>query len=674
MSSPNKSLELQLQMKQNTEELQDFMRDLDNWENDIKRKDEELRGGSALPAETELPPVRNKDFKKTKKHKIKSRNKDSLNGAKKASRIKSWDYKAWDRLDVDKVLDELDKEDSTHESVSDDSISEDDGIRVDSEKALAEKEKGNIYFKKGKYDEAVECYTRGMTADPFNPVLPTNRATVFYKMKKYAVAESDCNLALALDRRHIKAYLRRGACRISLGKLEDAKEDYEKVLELDADNFDAKTELKKALATKAPPQEKVCEEPKKSPEVDEEEKARLSEEQQKQRAVSQKDLGNAYFKEGKYEAAIQCYTAGIEADATNPLLPANRAMAYLKVQKYEEAEADCSQAIALDSSYCKAFARRGTARVALGKLKEAKEDFEMVLMLESGNKQALTELERINKELYAKSTQDNISSESQKTEEVQQRIVKAIDKPLHLRSTKPLRRIVIEEVGYEMQNTDLAETVAPPVTDRVTPVTLTSPLANVTENSLKESDTTPESEARSAKIPKTEEITHTSLKNNDGVIPNREHMQSIADRPEDFSSEQRLAALSPVQSINIPPVPSNYFQLEADLRMLKCYPDMKCKYLRQIEPSVYPEIFQKSLEPDVFNQIMDILHQSFTGNEDSSVIFEILRSLSEVKRFDMAVMFMSSSEKNKVQALFDRVLNSGIEEASVRGLMKKYGL
>lgn len=43
--------------------------------------------------------------------------------------------------------------------------------------------------------------------------------------------------------------------------------------------------------------------------------------------------GNAYFKEGKYEAAIECYSKGIEADSMNVLLPANRAMAFLKLEK-----------------------------------------------------------------------------------------------------------------------------------------------------------------------------------------------------------------------------------------------------------------------------------------------------------------------------------------------------
>lgn len=41
----------------------------------------------------------------------------------------------------DKILEELDKDDSTHDSVSPESDSEEDGIHVDKEKALAEKEK-----------------------------------------------------------------------------------------------------------------------------------------------------------------------------------------------------------------------------------------------------------------------------------------------------------------------------------------------------------------------------------------------------------------------------------------------------------------------------------------------------------------------------------------------------
>lgn len=45
MSGGNKALELQLQMRQNAEDLQSFMKELENWELDMKNKDEQLRTG-----------------------------------------------------------------------------------------------------------------------------------------------------------------------------------------------------------------------------------------------------------------------------------------------------------------------------------------------------------------------------------------------------------------------------------------------------------------------------------------------------------------------------------------------------------------------------------------------------------------------------------------------------
>lgn len=41
---------------------------------------------------------------------------------------------------------------------------------------------------------------------------------------RYAVAESDCNLAIALDSKYVKAYSRRGATRFALQKHEAALE------------------------------------------------------------------------------------------------------------------------------------------------------------------------------------------------------------------------------------------------------------------------------------------------------------------------------------------------------------------------------------------------------------------------------------------------------------------
>ena len=45
MSGGNKAIELQLQMRQNAEDMHSFMKELESWEKDIKKKDEELRTG-----------------------------------------------------------------------------------------------------------------------------------------------------------------------------------------------------------------------------------------------------------------------------------------------------------------------------------------------------------------------------------------------------------------------------------------------------------------------------------------------------------------------------------------------------------------------------------------------------------------------------------------------------
>uniref|UniRef100_A0A4W2GM74 RNA polymerase II-associated protein 3 n=1 Tax=Bos indicus x Bos taurus TaxID=30522 RepID=A0A4W2GM74_BOBOX len=630
MASTSKAIELQLQVKQNAEELQDFMRDLENWEKDIKQKDMELRRQNGVPEEN-LPPIRNGNFRKKKKGKVKESSKKTKDENAK-NRIKSYDYEAWAKLDVDSILDELDKEESTHDSVSQESESEEDGIHVDSQKALALKEKGNKYFKQGKYDEAIECYTKGMDADPYNPVLPTNRASAYFRLKKFAVAESDCNLAIALNRSYTKAYARRGAARFALQKLEDAKKDYEKVLELEPNNFEATNELRKINQALTSKEDSYPGETDTMVKSDEGEKKQIEEQQNKQQAISEKDRGNAFFKEGKYERAIECYTRGIAADGANALLPANRAMAYLKIQKYEEAEKDCTQAVLLDGSYSKAFARRGTARTFLGKLSEAKQDFETVLLLEPGNKQAVTELSKIKK--------------------------------------KPLKKVIIEETGNLIQTVDVRDSTATVAAAECNPVTLASVTATtgMTNKNTSQDDLLPTSDVPKAKVLKIEEISDTSALHSH-VNLKKDVCQSLSEK---IPTEVDKAPAQFIRAV-LPPVPANSFQLESDFRQLKSSPDMLYQYLKQIEPSLYPKLFQKNLDPDVFNQIIKILHDFYIEKEKPSLIFEILQRLSELRRFDMAVMFMSESEKKITRVLFNHIDKSGLNDNSVEELKKRYG-
>lgn len=655
MSGGNKAIELQLQMRQNAEDLHSFMKELGSWETDMKRRDEELRTGGPQETQRKLPPVRNKDYKskmRGKKEKKKMMQ-PACNGDTKAeehkqdSKIKAYDYRSWDKFDVDKALAEMDKEESPAESNESDT----EEAAADREKGLGEKEKGNKLFKDGKYDDAIECYTRGMSADPRNPVLPTNRATAFFRLKKYAVVESDCNLAIALDSNYFKAYARRGAARFTLNNYESALEDYQMVLKLDPGNMEALNEVKKikeALGNEAPTIQSEATQPHEAPAVDPEQQRLVEEQRRRQEAVLHKDRGNAYFKEGKYEAAVECYSQGMEADGMNVLLPANRAMAFLKLEKFKEAEDDCTKATYLDSTYSKAFARRGTARVALRKLEEAKQDFQEVLKLEPGNKQALNELQKLHVDVCP-------SGLLQTEDGSQRRTVRPIDKPTHLRSTKPLRRIDIEEVSGKAMVPEEESAGTTPFVQEVTrePEDQSSPLS-----------TSP-----SAKMIKIEEIADAPTLPTEPRQTERPEQEEIARHPETSTT---TAAASTVT--DPPPPPTSSFQLEADLRKIGKQPEMIYKYLWQIKPESYKQIFQNSLEPDIFNQILKTLQEFYIKNEAPAVTLEILSSLASVRRFDMAVMFLSSPEKQMLKGLFDFLHQAELEESSVAALQKKYGV
>lgn len=58
-------------------------------------------------------------------------------------------------------------------------------------------------------------------------------------------AESDCTIAIRLDETYVKAYYRRATARVNLKQYKEAKQDLEKVLQLDPLNTEAKVMLLK---------------------------------------------------------------------------------------------------------------------------------------------------------------------------------------------------------------------------------------------------------------------------------------------------------------------------------------------------------------------------------------------------------------------------------------------
>lgn len=212
---PEKFMQFQHQMRENSTEYQDFLKDLDCWTDDMKKKDEKLKK-TENDYNKKLPPVRNSlNKKKTKKKKIIA--------DKKSERISGYDFRSWDKFDVvslyhhilfasivtnfvfikDKALKEVDVE-GEEEYETDEEWEE----QRRKEQANLLKEQGNQRFKEGKYDDAIECYTNGISFDPENVVLLSNRSMALLKQKKYAAADEDASIAIALDNKFGKAYYR----------------------------------------------------------------------------------------------------------------------------------------------------------------------------------------------------------------------------------------------------------------------------------------------------------------------------------------------------------------------------------------------------------------------------------------------------------------------------------
>ncbi|XP_062144145.1 uncharacterized protein LOC133851646 isoform X2 [Alnus glutinosa] len=111
--------------------------------------------------------------------------------------------------------------------------------------ATSEKELGNEYFKKKKFKEAIECYSRSIALSP-TAVAYANRAMAYLKIKRFQEAEDDCTEALNLDDRYIKAYSRRATARKELGKYKEGFDDAEFALRLEPHNQEIKKQYTEA--------------------------------------------------------------------------------------------------------------------------------------------------------------------------------------------------------------------------------------------------------------------------------------------------------------------------------------------------------------------------------------------------------------------------------------------
>ncbi len=103
-----------------------------------------------------------------------------------------------------------------------------------------------------------------------------------------------------------------------------------------------------------------------------------------EKAVKEKQKGNAEFASGNYHRALQLYTRAIKLNPEDGLFYSNRALVFLKLGRFEEAISDCSASIARGPTI-KAYARRAAAFDGLRMHAEAARDHRQSLAFEPRN-------------------------------------------------------------------------------------------------------------------------------------------------------------------------------------------------------------------------------------------------------------------------------------------------
>ncbi|XP_045529820.1 serine/threonine-protein phosphatase 5-like [Pieris brassicae] len=110
----------------------------------------------------------------------------------------------------------------------------------DIEAAEKYKNEANECFKKQHYNNAIELYSKAIEKNPKNAIYYGNRSISNLKLENFGYALSDATKAICLDKTYIKAYYRRAAANMSLGKYKQALMDFQYVTKVRPNDKDAK--------------------------------------------------------------------------------------------------------------------------------------------------------------------------------------------------------------------------------------------------------------------------------------------------------------------------------------------------------------------------------------------------------------------------------------------------
>ncbi|XP_046970049.1 RNA polymerase II-associated protein 3 isoform X1 [Vanessa cardui] len=388
----------------------------------------------------------------------------------------------------------------------------------------------------------------------------------------------------------------------------------------------------------------------------------------------EKERGNNFVKQEKWDEAIACYNRAIELVKDDAIFYANRGLCYLKKDSLHQAETDCTEALRLDPTYVKALQRRATARERLGSLRAASHDLAAVLQLEPHNAAARRQLDAIKARMGTKGAKSKSSPLSTPTNESKPvvtnppspakivelpsepvkkelsplekwrngvgeniTVIRPVKKPPHLRSKRALKHVPIHEVPLGGTAHD-----KPPTRMKI---------IEINDN-----------------------MSHGDSNNNDSnKITDKivETPQCDGDKKINTKITEHVNVNEVVQNM-VPPV--NSVQFMSEWKYLKGNNHARSDYLSIIEPTKLPSIFENALESDVLSELLYTL----CNNKDkfrNKTISAYLKGLCKVKRFSALAMFLTNSDKTMLNDMLSHCKDvENLSDNEIADLTNKYEL
>ena len=113
-----------------------------------------------------------------------------------------------------------------------------------------------------------------------------------------------------------------------------------------------------------------------------------------QNLAASTNLGSLSLREGRYDKAVEWYTAALKIDANSPEAHFGLGAAYSKQEKTDLSITEYRDAIRLNSHMADAYNNLGVELEKKGRIEEAKEQYRKALQVDPENAEAKTNLHR----------------------------------------------------------------------------------------------------------------------------------------------------------------------------------------------------------------------------------------------------------------------------------------